>query len=101
MGKIKFKRKKKQLAPVGPDKFPYDKYKIWWTDPCGDTGWASATEFDKMTYSEPYSEAWVFKKDKKSIKIFSSYDRDSDGEITFGDRNCFPISNVRHMEKIN
>ncbi len=54
-----------------------------------------------MTYSRTYYEAWLYKKDKKSIKIFSSYDRDSDGEITFGDRNCFPISNVRHMEKIN
>lgn len=69
-GKNKIQKKKKQLAPVGPDKFPYDKYKIWWTDPCGDTGWASATEFDKMTYSEPYSEAWVYKKDKKVLKYF-------------------------------
>jgi len=54
-----------------------------------------------MVYSEPISEAWVYKKDKKSIKLFASYDRDPDGSICFGDRNCFPISNIKKMEKLD
>ena len=103
MAKIRRRPKKKKFLSekTSVDKFPYSKSRIWWTDPTGETGWASSSEFDKMTYSEPISEAWVYKKDKKCIKIFSSYDLDPDGEITFGDRNCFPISNVKKMEKLS
>ena len=101
MDKIKTNRRKKSQAALEQSKFPYGKYRIWWTDPTGDTGWASPSEFDRMVYAEPISEAWVYKKDKKSIKLFASYDMDSDGSISFGDRNCFPISNVRKMEKLD
>lgn len=95
-------KRKKALADNPPvDKFPYKKYRIWWTDPTGDTGWATVAEFDRMTYSEPISEAWVYKKDKKCIKLFATYDMDANGEISFGDRNCFPITNVKKMEKID
>jgi|TARA_R110002050_G_scaffold70870_1_gene152636 hypothetical protein len=101
MGKIKTKTKKKSQAALEQSKFPYQKFRIWWTDPTGDTGWATPAEFDRMVYSEPISEAWVYKKDKKSIKLFASYDRDPDGSICFGDRNCFPISNIKKMEKLD
>ena len=101
MGKIKTKTKKKSQAVLEQSKFPYQKFRIWWTDPTGDTGWATPAEFDRMVYSEPISEAWVYKKDKKSIKLFASYDRDPDGSICFGDRNCFPISNIKKMEKLD
>ena len=33
MGKIKTKRRKKSQAVLEQSKFPYQKYRIWWTDP--------------------------------------------------------------------
>ena len=52
MGKIKTKTKKKSQAVLEQSKFPYQKFRIWWTDPTGDTGWATPAEFDRMVYSE-------------------------------------------------
>ena len=52
-------------------------------------GWATDKEFNKMKLATPVNEGWLYSKDKKSVKLFASYDKDDDG-ITFGDRTMIP-----------
>ena len=82
------------------NKFNYDLYEISWEDICSDSGWASEVEFDKLSVSHCISIGFIFKKDKKYIWIFSSYEINDLGEINFGDRTVIPLSNVITMEKI-
>ena len=82
------------------NKFKYDLYKIHWEDICSDSGWASEVEFNKLTVSHCISIGFIFKKNKKYIWIFSSYEINDLGEINFGDRTVIPLSNVITMEKI-
>ena len=57
-------------------------------------------EFDKLSVSHCISIGFIFKKDKKYIWIFSSYEINDLGEINFGDRTVIPLSNITTMEKI-
>jgi len=82
------------------NKFKYDLYKIHWEDICSDSGWASDVEFNKLSVSHCISIGFIFKKNKKYIWIFSSYEINDLGEINFGDRTVIPLSNVITMEKI-
>jgi len=82
------------------NKFKYDLYKIHWEDICSDSGWASDVEFNKLSVSHCISIGFIFKKDKKYVWIFSSYEINDLGEINFGDRTVIPLSNVITMEKI-
>ena len=87
--------------PSQPNDIPYSKYRIEWTDALSDSGWADAREFTKMKLAKPVNEGWVFSKDKHSVKIFASYDKDPlTNEITFGDRTMIPTSWVIKMTKI-
>ncbi len=80
--------------------FNYDLYKIKWEDIFSDSGWASDAEFDRMHVSNCISIGFVYKKTKKYVWIFSSYEISSLGEITFGDRTVIPANNIITMEKI-
>ena len=82
------------------NKFNYDLYEISWEDICSDSGWASEVEFDKLSVSHCISIGFIFKKDKKYVWIFSSYEINDLGEINFGDRTVIPLSNITKMEKI-
>ena len=82
-------------------KFAYNLYRIKWEDICSDSGWASEVEFNLMDVSHCISIGFIYKKNKKYIWIFSSYEIDTLGEITFGDRTVIPASNIKTMEKIN
>jgi hypothetical protein len=68
------------------DDIPYSKYRVEWVDcvsviPVG----RIKLEFEKMKLAYPVNEGWIFSKDKTSIKMFASYDKDDDmGNITFG-----------------
>ena len=81
-------------------KFNYDLYKINWEDICSDSGWASDAEFDRMGVSHCISIGFIYRKTKDYVWIFSSYEIDSLGEITFGDRTVIPANNIKSMEKI-
>ena len=61
-----------------------------WIDCVSDSGWANEKEFDKMSLARPINEGWLYSKDKKSIKLFASYDKEDDGSFTFGDRTMIP-----------
>ena len=94
-------RRRKQVDPSQPNDIPYSKYRIEWTDALSDSGWADDREFTKMKLAKPVNEGWVFSKDKDSVKIFASYDKDPvTNEITFGDRTMIPTSWVLKMTKI-
>ena len=82
-------------------KLPYNLYKIEWEDICSDSGWATDLEFNRMDVSHCISIGFIFKKNKKYLWIFSSYEIDNLGEITYGDRTVIPLSNITTMEKIN
>ena len=45
------------------------------------------------------TEAYIFKKTKKYVHSFSSYQNDN-GEIGFGDRNIYPRSVIKKMLRI-
>jgi hypothetical protein len=95
-------RRRKQVVPSQPNDIPYSKYRIEWTDALSDSGWADDREFTKMKLAKPLNEGWVFSKDKNSVKIFASYDKDpSTNEITFGDRTMIPTSWVLKMTKLD
>jgi len=92
------KRRKAIITEKTPD-IPFQKVRVEWVDCVSDSGWANEREFDKMKLSYPVNEGWLYSKDKTSIKIFASYDKDDDG-ITFGDRTMIPRAWVRKIQKI-
>ena len=88
-------RKKSKFRHISIGKKKYYFYEIKWIDILGDSGHASAEEFDKMKPAQMTTNAYVFKKDKKHIWTFASYD-----DETFSDRNVFPIGCIKEMKKI-
>ena len=100
--KRKPRRRRKQVAPSQSNEIPYSKYRIEWMDILSDSGWADEKQFSRMKLAFPVNEGWLFSKDKYTIKIFASYDRDADTkDITFGDRTMIPLACVKKMVKIN
>ena len=94
------KRRKVSLTDKSTD-IPYPKVRVEWIDCVSDSGWATEKEFDRMKLAKPVNEGWVFSKDKDSVKIFASYDKDPlTNEITFGDRTMIPTSWVIKMTKL-
>ena len=95
------RRKRKLVEPTQPSDIPYSKYRIEWCDIISDSGWSDEREFHKMKLAYPVNEGWLFSKDKHSVKVFASYDKNDDGSITFGDRTMIPWSCVKKMIKIS
>ena len=96
--KTKTKRRKINRS-VCTDDIPYPKYRVEWVDCVSDSSWADSKEFENMKLAYPVNEGWIFSKDKTSIKMFASYDKDENG-ITFGDRTMIPRQWVKKMTKI-
>ena len=92
------KRRKRIAANSAPD-IPYPRVRVECIDCIIDSGWATEKEFDKMKLAEPVNEGWLYSKDKKSIKLFASYDKDEDG-FTFGDRTMIPWAWVKKIQKL-
>ena len=53
-----------------------------------------------MKLARPVNEGWIFSKDKNSVKIFASYDKEDDGSYSFGDRTMIPRQWIRRIQKI-
>ena len=93
--------KRKQIIPSQPDTIPYSKYRIEWMDILSDSGWATDKEFHRMKLAFPVNEGWLFSKDRHTIKMFASYDKDEDTkELTFGDRTMIPLACVKKMTRL-
>ena len=92
------KRRKAVASTITPD-IPYPKVRVEWIDCVSDSGWATEKEFDRMKLARPINEGWLYEKTKDYIKLFASYDKDSD-EISFGDRTMIPRAWVKKIQKI-
>jgi len=93
------KKRKINLSITGAE-IPFHKYRVDWIDCVSDSGWADEREFNKMKLATPVNEGWLYSKDKNSIKLFASYDKEDDGSFTFGDRTMIPLAWVKKMTKI-
>ena len=93
------RKRRKAIASITPD-IPYPKVRVEWIDCVSDSGWANEKEFDKMKLARPVNEGWLYSKDKNSIKLFASYDREDDGSFSFGDRTMIPRNWVKKIQKI-
>ena len=93
------KRRKAINTETTPD-IPFQKVRVEWVDCVSDSAWANDKEFNKMKLATPVNEGWLYSKDKNSIKLFASYDKDEDG-ITFGDRTMIPLPWVKKITKLS
>ena len=93
-------RKRRKAINTDTDQnIPYQKVRVEGVDCVSDSAWASEKEFNKMKLAFPVNEGWLYSKDKDSIKLFASYDKDEDG-INFGDRTMIPRQWVKKIQKI-
>ena len=99
MTKRRYIKKKKSIKDKDTNEIPYTKVRVDWVDCVSDSAWASDKEFKNMKLATPFNEGWIFSKDKHSIKLFASYDKDEDG-ITFGDRTMIPRSWIIKITEI-
>ena len=88
-------RKKSKFRHISINKKKYYFYEIKWLDILGDSSHATDKEFEVMKPALMTTNAYVFKKDKKCLWTFASYD-----DETFSDRNVFPIGCIKEMKRI-
>jgi len=91
------KRKKSKYRHAVINKKKYYFYKVTWKDILGDSGHADSSEFDKMKPAVMVSQAYLYSKNKKELKLFASYD--ANDEI-FSDRNVIPTGCIIKLEKV-
>ena len=91
-------RKKSKYTHVTINKKKYYFYKIRWLDITAYGGHATREEFDKFECAKMVSFAYVYKKDKKFVWTFASYDEKDE---VFSDRNVFPLKCITKMEKLD
>ena len=89
------KKSKYKCAVINNKRYYF--YSIKWADITGDSAHATTEEFDKFLPCIMITQAYVYKKDKKHLWTFSSYDQN---EEVFSDRNVFPLGVILKMEKI-
>ena len=93
------RKRRKATASIETPEIPYPKGRVEWIDCVSDSGWATDKEFDRMKLAKPVNEGWLYSKDKESVKLFASYDKDDDG-YQFGDRTMIPRAGVRKIQKL-
>ena len=91
-------RKKSKYKHISINKKKFYFYRIQWLDISGDAGHATPEEFDKFECAKMISNAYVYKKNKKFVWSFASYDEKDEA---YSDRNIFPLGCIVKMEKIN
>ena len=91
------RRRKKRYKHTIINKKQYYFYSIKWFDITGDAGHKSKEEMEKLPISKMITQAYVFKKSKKFLITFSSYDTTDE---VFSDTNIFPMGCIISMERI-
>ena len=92
------RRKKSKYRHLVINKKKYYFYKISWVDITADGGHATADEFDKFECSKMVSFAYIYKRSKKFLWTFASYDSKDEA---YSDRNVFPTGCITELKKIN
>ena len=90
-------KRKKRYKHAVINKKKYYFYSIKWLDITGDAGHKSKEEMLKLPISKMITQAYVFKKSKKFLITFSSYDTTDE---VFSDTNIFPMGCIISMERI-
>ena len=90
-------KKKSKYRQISIAKKRYYYYKIKWQDILGDSGHANTKEFDAMRPAIKITYGFIYKKDRKYLWTFNTYDEKDD---EFTDRNVFPMGCVLNIEKI-
>ena len=72
-------------------------YKITWIDITGEEDHANPEQFDNMNYSTLITYGFLYSKNSKMLKTFSTYDVDDE---VFSGRNVFPIGCIKKLEKV-
>ena len=98
MEALRSRRKKSKYKHILINKKRYYFHKIHWIDITGDAGHATAEEFDKFECSKMITFAYIYKKSKKFIWTFSSFDTKDE---VFSDRNVMPRGCVLKLEKLD
>ena len=93
------KKRRKSIVTISTPDLPYPKVRVEWVDCTSDSGWATDIEFNKMRLAKPVNEGWLYSKDKESVKLFASYDKDEDGYV-LGDRTMIPRAWVKKIQKL-
>ena len=91
------KRKKSKYKNLVINKKKFYFYKISWLDITADGGHATADEFDKFECSKMVSFAYIYKRSKKFLWTFASYDSKDEA---YSDRNVFPAGVITGLKKI-
>ena len=92
------RRKKSKYRHVVINKKKYYFFKISWVDITADGGQATREEFDKFECSKMVTFAYIYKKTKKFLWTFASYDEKDEA---YSDRNVFPLGCIVRMERLN
>ena len=90
-------KKKSKYRHISIAKKKYFYYKIKWQDILGDSGHANTKEFNAMRPAIKITYGFIYKKDRKYLWTFNTYDEKDD---EFTDRNVFPMGCVLSIEKI-
>ena len=79
-------------------KFKYKRVTIIWQDIVTNPEWfEDLSDVDKLTYSWCEDTGYLYYKDKKMLKIFSSFSYDGD-KLTVGTVTTFPRCVVKKIE---
>ena len=79
-------------------KFKYKRVKIIWQDIVTNPEWfEDLSDVDKLCYSLCEDTGYLYSKDKKMLKIFTSYSYDND-KLSIGTITVFPRSVVKKIE---
>ena len=79
-------------------KFKYKRVKIIWQDIVTDPSWFdNISDVEKLTYAWCEDVGYLFSKDAKTLKIFTSYSYDGD-KLSIGTVTVFPRSIVKKIE---
>ena len=79
-------------------KFKYKRVKIIWQDIITDASWFdSLGDVDKLNFQWCEDVGFLYSKDTKTVKIFTSFNYDGD-KLSVGNVTVFPRSVVKKIE---
>ena len=79
-------------------KFKYKRVKIIWQDIITDASWFDSLEdVEKLTFQWCEDIGYLFSKDTKTVKIFTSFNYDGD-KLSVGTVTVYPRSVVKKIE---
>ena len=82
----------------GTPKFKYKRVKIIWQDIIKDASWFDSLEdVEKLTFQWCEDIGYLFSKDTKTVKIFTSFNYDGD-KLSVGTVTVYPRSVVKKIE---